>query len=360
MSTLLKTFAILCLISTYSLANDGVYMSSGGVIYPVQETKISIEKEVLSFKVENEKAIVSISFEFLNPENTTRTLTVGFQAPSPDGDVTDSVANMNQIKDFIVMQNGYILPYKLKVASCEDCELEDYGSQNFSQFNGGIYVYLFEITFEPGINKVNHSYSFPASSNVDFSEIYSYILTTGGKWAGGTIKDFTLNIDFGKNQYFFTKDIFGTNAAWDIIGTGKFVDKTIIRGENRYRMVRILDGYLSIQAENLKPEANISFGVVNSVSFVNREFNMNEILDDVVAQPLDWSLDSTLSKRELRLLRNTVYAQHGYVFHDSELAEYFSQFEWYLPNPNLHQSEIILSEDEEKYIQKIIDLERKN
>lgn len=38
-----------------------------------------------------------------------------------------------------------------------------------------------------------------------------------------------------------------------------------------------------------------------------------------------------LSKKELRLARNELYARHGYIFGDEELKEYFSGKDWYSP-----------------------------
>lgn len=59
---------IVLLISTFSaFGNDGVYLSYGSVIYPTQETKISLEKEILSFSVKDRVAYVSIQFQFHNP-----------------------------------------------------------------------------------------------------------------------------------------------------------------------------------------------------------------------------------------------------------------------------------------------------
>jgi len=39
-----------------------------------------------------------------------------------------------------------------------------------------------------------------------------------------------------------------------------------------------------------------------------------------------------LSKVELRVARNEIYARHGRFFKDQTLANYFSQFSWYQPN----------------------------
>lgn len=38
-----------------------------------------------------------------------------------------------------------------------------------------------------------------------------------------------------------------------------------------------------------------------------------------------------LSKKELRLMRNAIYAMHGHVFKSDDLRKHFSQFAWYIP-----------------------------
>ena len=40
---------------------------------------------------------------------------------------------------------------------------------------------------------------------------------------------------------------------------------------------------------------------------------------------------SGFNKSELRILRNSIYARHGYIFKSNDLKEYFSQFDWYMP-----------------------------
>lgn len=41
---------------------------------------------------------------------------------------------------------------------------------------------------------------------------------------------------------------------------------------------------------------------------------------------------SHLTKSNLRLLRNEIFARHGYIFKSQELTDYFSTFGWYKPN----------------------------
>jgi len=356
------TTIILIIINAIScLGNDGVYLSNGGVIYPVKETKISLEKEMLSFTVRDGVAFVNIQFEFNNPESKERKLLIGFQAPSAAGDVSDSISNTNLISNFTIVKDGIILPYTVKAANCEDCQLEELKNKeavHFSQTDPGVFVFLFEVVFKPGMNKIQHSYSFPASSNVSFDETYSYILTTGAKWAGGKIKDLTVKIDMGDNKYFFVNDIFGEKANWSIIGTGKVTNERFNYDEDdSNRMIRILNGELLIHVDNFEPTKNIFFGILDKKSFIALATDFKKITSGEIVSVGNMTLQSDYSKKELRLMRNTIYAQYGYDFNSPDLKEYFSQFAWYMPNPNLKMEDIKLTEEEQEFIFKVKELE---
>lgn len=99
MKTYITTLILLCIVTT-DFANDGAYFSRGGIIYPIRESKISLEKEILSFSVHDKICRVNIMFEFNNTENSPRNILLGFQAPSSVGDVPDEVSNKSQIKNF--------------------------------------------------------------------------------------------------------------------------------------------------------------------------------------------------------------------------------------------------------------------
>ena len=57
------------------------------------------------------------------------------------------------------------------------------------------------------------------------------------------------------------------------------------------------------------------------------------------------------SKSDLRILRNLVYAKHGYKFKSEDLDKIFSEFDWYKVNPNFSEKEF--SEKEKQLIQTI-------
>jgi hypothetical protein len=232
--------------------------------------------------------------------------------------------------------------------------LKDPKDLKFSQFESGVFVYLFEISFKPGMNQINHSYSFPASSNVSFDQFYNYFLTTGSKWAGGRIKDLTVSIDMGENQYFYVYDIFGETADWSIVGTGKVTDQKFDYMENdSCMMVRTLTGYLQIHVEDFLPTKNIEFGVINRNSFNSYTADYDKDWTGPKVYIGDFILRDDYSKEELRLLRNTVYAQYGYDFNDPYLKAYFSQFAWYMPDPNLKMEDIVLTEREREFVEEI-------
>lgn len=59
---------------------------------------------------------------------------------------------------------------------------------------------------------------------------------------------------------------------------------------------------------------------------------------------LSWTQDELnrtelqkFSSADLRILRNAIFAKHGYIFKDPELADFFTKYSWYTPlNDNVY------------------------
>ena len=66
---------------------------------------------------------------------------------------------------------------------------------------------------------------------------------------------------------------------------------------------------------------------------------------------------SGLSKEYVALMRNEIYARHGYIFNNKDYADFFSQKSWYEPDPNYNVN--MLSEIENYNIGIIADYESK-
>ena len=356
-----KIFIILCIIFSIPIyPNDGAYLSHGGVIFPINENNISMDKEILSFKIKDKICYVNVQFTFNNPDKETKKILVGFQAPGATGDLNQKDKE-NGIEGFTIFYENKIIPYELKRAHDENGKLyslKDFIPEDVEE-NSGIYVYLFEIDFKPGLNVVNHSYSFPASTNVMIKEQYSYILTTGAKWAGKTIKDLTIEIDMGENQYFYMGDIFDNKAKWSVIGTGKVIDESINGMDNHYlKMIRIVSGYLKIELKDFTPKANIDFGVIKERTFAMSGF-ANKDIDKKLIELEFYDDANNYSKEQLRFFRNAIYAKYGYDFKNKELKTFFIQYDWYIPNPNLKIEEIKMNNFDKSLLDKIIEHEKK-
>ena len=65
---------------------------------------------------------------------------------------------------------------------------------------------------------------------------------------------------------------------------------------------------------------------------------------------------SGLSRQKVVLIRNEIYARHGYMFKMREFRRYFRKKSWYYPNP--YFSERLFSRIEKKNIQTIVGYEK--
>lgn len=103
-----------------------------------------------------------------------------------------------------------------------------------------------------------------------------------------------------------------------------FADWIDVHGEIRYRM-EINDGSIGVRAAlwyNFEAEDSGSVAAGGSEYILEgsseRYFTAEEL--------------SGLSKEQLRLARNEIYARHGYRFGSEDLMQYFSEKSWYYPN----------------------------
>ncbi len=362
---LLIKFCFFFLSVLFMTGNDGTFLSNGSVIFPVNETKISLEKEILNFQCKNGLAKVNIYFEFNNPESQDLKALVGFVSPFYNFDSPKENNPSKLIRKFTVVFNNEILPFSRKWSRCDTCQLNDFTEKLKEDDWSGQFVNLFEVEFKPGLNKILHSYEFSASSYVYLEEIYTYVLQTGRKWAGGVIKDFTLEIDCGENQLVFIDDIFGKEAEWTIIGTGKICNEKIqedIFEEYDIKLFRIVSGSLRINIKDFSPQKDIYFGIFDRNWYVSRLFNKGLFSEDFMNALNDIKYDdyyreSEIGNKDLKLLRNLIYAQYNYDFKNKEYKQFFSQFDWYMPDPNLKMEDIKLTETHKKYLSRIIELE---
>lgn len=322
-------------------SNDTVINSSGSELFPIKETDIRIQKEILNLSLTDLMA-VDVYFEFFNPGRA-KQLIVGFvvepkyQPGYIDNDSIDIELRKPDIIDFEVHVNGDSIPYEfglLKDTPYKEI-IESEGKWNF--------VYYFKVDFKEGLNIIRHRYKFNGGYDSSGGSIYSYVLKTAKNWAGGKIDDFTLIIDMGKNSQFDIYQDIVKNPSWNIVGQGKV---------NKHQFY-IKDGYLELKALDFSPLNNIVIYCPPTIDFNNFESLSYQ------AELASFEELKGLDKSRLRILRNYFFAKAGFKFTSEDLFDYFSNYIWYFPDENLSSEEIFNSFDikTKQRIAKISELE---
>ncbi len=216
-------FSIMCFCSAWG--NDGVYFGSGNLLVPVQETDISVAKEVLTITIGNDSlARVDVYYEFMN-NGDAKTVTMAFEADPPYnvGLPLNREGIHPFIKHFTVTMNGQRLHNKNAVVAAmrsngkfktidfkplDLTKWKGYGEApdslvpyETSLYNAELdsvvdhaYAYYFEAPFKHGRNIVHHTYSYTMSNSFAYRYEIPYWLTPATRWANRQVDDFTLKI----------------------------------------------------------------------------------------------------------------------------------------------------------------------
>ena len=100
--------------------------------------------------------------------------------------------------------------------------------------------------------------------------------------------------------------------------------------------------------ENLSEE-RVSSNQSEASSFSNEETN-NSGYDNILSERKLSENDLVdKSKKELEIMRNSIYARYGYKFKRKDLLDYFSQYSWYSPTTSDMGAIYNMMNDNEKY-----------
>lgn len=215
----LLSILLVALLATNISANDTEYTVVGNQLVPLQESDISVAREVLTITLEKGNvASVDVWYEFMN-RGKARTILMGFEADLPypgDGKLAVDARHPN-MQDFRVEMNGKALAVRNEMAMSpitggykrvtdewlpwinKDVELHYEGdallnTKTDSMLTGFCYAYTFQAPFQKGRNIVHHTYRYEMGGAVYCRYLLPYKLTPATHWAGGEIADFTLRI----------------------------------------------------------------------------------------------------------------------------------------------------------------------
>jgi len=339
-------------------ANDGSFYGSGNQLIPINETDIAVRKEILTLKrVSRETIEVTVYYEFYNP-NEEKEVTVGFEAMSPAGDLSEPSSNGKGLhpymNDFTVQMNGNILTYN--VAYVTDSAYVKNGiikSKKLSDLLGNddanfLYVYYFKARFTKGLNVIKHTYSYSLSTSVMSYYDFDYVLTAANRWGNKQIDDFTLVVDMGEFASFhITKGFFGDKSDWLINGIGRSVnvpsDQHNSQPGDAVRF-QIQKGNIIFHKANFHPVAELYIDSRNYRFEHSTQIPFSYYEQDQIEEPT-----TDLKKK---ILKNLPFARRGYIFQNTDIQKYYEKQEWYIPNPNYQPNIDLLTEPERKWINK--------
>jgi hypothetical protein len=359
-----RVFLIIIFLFTSSLAytNDGVFRAEGNHLIPIQETDIKIKREILTIKKNGINYVdVSVYYEFFNP-TADKTITVGFEAFAPSGDVDGTPVNGQHpfMRDFTVELNNTILAYKIayvrdsssykngKIKSLELNNLIKEIDENDPEF---YYVYHFTANFKKGINIIKHTYRYELSGSVTDLYSFSYVLTSAKRWANKQIDDFTLILDMGEFENFFiNKTFFNSSKDWILQGIGNYTD-FISHSDSTAVIdalkVNIQKGSLILEKKNFKLAGDLY--IVSPYEYTLEEANWKKLPFSLNQESL---IKEPKNEFERKVLKNLPFARRGYIFLNEELNNYFKKMDWYIPNPNYQPIVKYLTDKEKKWIER--------
>lgn len=358
----IQTNRLVCMVLAFIMAmfvyaNDGVYYTSGNQLVPLAETDIQVKKEILTISLQdNKKAKVDVYYEFLNPGNNAKTVMMGFEAdPSYNDDYKFHPDGVHpQIFDFTVEMNGKKLGYKNAVCNLEGkgmfnpidskkWDLDEEGGTSLinkadksKQIDRFAYVYYFNAEFQPGINKVHHTYSYTMSETVGTVFEVAYKLSPATRWANHQIDDFTLIVraDNTAKHFLISKDVFGETKFAVSEGKGK------IRINDGMYEVSLRNGAIKLHKNQfrMKGEGELNIVSADMRYTYNENAKFGTFYDRSSTLYLDaWGYSEHKVKisnqLKERVTKNLPYAHRGHVFKDATLKKYFESLWWYMPDP---------------------------
>lgn len=295
---------LLFLISSLLYSNDTIINGTGDTLHPIVSSKIKITDEKLIITY-NKGWDVTVNFLF-NNEDLKTTEKLAFITKNSKGD-DDFISN------FQTILNGNEVKFKKETKE-------------------GVLYYISDVEFRKGMNSIIHKYNIKGNIIYDPASFgFDYILLSGNNW-NGPIEN--ISIDIILPEISILKSY---NSFFKLDG-----DMVKIKNINKKTVSLVHNGSLHFNEKNYLPVEDINLHLNSIHPYLNSQIilkdpkiTMYNIFNNEFGE-----LDLTnLDKKELRILRNTIFAWYGYSFNSADLNDFFSQFDWY--NPYHSNQEII-------------------
>ena len=315
-----KNLLILILIAlvSFSYANDTFFFMTGGQLYPsdAKNLEVEMQEEIITLTLEKGFYQIAVDFYFYNHgKSVNMEVSFPFFCVGLDGD--------GEIWDFETWTNGKSTSFKdLPIAK----EWQNNAKLKLEK------AYVRNINFpSKQITETRISYKSKYGIDAPSLAIATYLYGTGETWKN-SIGKITFRI-VNNLPYDYPTQIYMADVS--------VADKFYRKSDNIFEAV-----FYNVEPEKFNETFRIFVGDIlgnDGPMRLSRNgfFGCREIIPQ---QKLFW-----YTKEQLRLVRNAIYAFHGYEFKAADLKDYFESAgqEWnpkYTINKNFSESEF--SKDE--------------
>jgi hypothetical protein len=337
-ATLCGGFLAILIFTLNIYANDGYMSSHGGNIFPDYESvkDIRMTKERIHISLQRDSVDVYCRFWFIcNVDHESgRLVRVGFPnfTSYPAGDSPP-------LKNFKTKVNGKEVPV-ISVKSVTT--FTDVATGKLVDAEETIESwFVWDVEFKQNDTTFIENWYTGKWGGGYAQKSFEYIIGTGQTW-DGEIGDGRITFDHSNLASSAFVAGWGDSAALYPIQIVPYQDSTVYSFRN-YRPPKHFTLFLGIVSFWDDP-----FGGMEPQSF-----------DSIYQGPLGlkyFLMEKKKAGANLRLMRNEIYARHGYVFKDKKLTEYFTRFSWYRPKGNFDFK--MLNKYEKTTVNTILEIEK--
>lgn len=319
---------LLILLPSVVSANDTAWGGTPGNLFPIQTTEVEMVEEhvILQQNSKQNSWDVSVEFSFRNTSDKPVELTMGFPfyANDEEGDLAQPLgskpakANDPLVWDFLTTVDGVSTKFKKQEVKLN----EKHPDLHYE------WAYVWPVKFKPGqtikvVNKFRQGLT--ASAGGEF--FIGYTLMTGGMWKGGKI---------GRSQI-------------DVIG-----DETSLPCGSEY--VEITPGGSRLERAEAGPKLHWDLKDFAPKTDVQACFMSRRTFRLMTFTDLKDTKLEALSAAELRIIRNTIFALHGYTFKSPDLQTHFAKQGYYYPRKSFKNSD--LNKEERAFVKLVLAREK--
>ena len=287
-----KTIVFMASLLAYinmSMANDGVYFTSGNFLVPIQETDIAAAKEILTITIGKDSfATVDVLYELQN-NGKAKTVKMAFEAEPQynTGEPLHRNGIHPFISDFTVSMNGRALSHsngivalpgndinRCNFAPLDMSKWKAYGEVPDSVlpaetilYNAELdsivpyaYAYYFDAPFRKGLNIVHHTYRYRMSYNIAETFSIPYWLTPVTRWANRQVDDFTLRIKADDTTELCLYDSLFHAAPFTSAKGREIYHLKSMYGDSFIFATLTADDSITWHCHDFRPTANMSIG----------------------------------------------------------------------------------------------------